>query len=72
MIRKCHGIPSFHLYFLLRNKGKREQVDENDFGRCYGHFFFFKKVPFEKYLITAMFKNLSQQLRCTLATAFER
>ena len=30
------------------------------------------KVSFRKYLITAMFKVLSQQLRGTLTTAFER
>ena len=33
---------------------------------------FLWKVSFQKYLITAMFKVLSQQLRGTLTTAFER
>ena len=35
-------------------------------------FFFFLKMLFRKYLITAIFGVLSQQLRGTLATAFER
>ena len=34
--------------------------------------FFFPKVSFRKYLITAMFKVLYQQLRGNLTTAFER
>ena len=33
---------------------------------------FLRRVSFQKYLITAMFKVLSRQLRGTLATAFER
>ena len=45
-------------------------MDENDFRRCYGNFF--SKVSFRKSLITTMFKVLSQQLRDTLTTAFER
>ena len=32
---------------------------------------FFLEVPFRNYLITAMFKVLSQQLQDTLKTAFE-
>ena len=36
---------------------------------CYGNFF--PKVSFRKYLITAMFKVLYQQLQGTLTTAFE-
>ena len=32
---------------------------------------FFSKVPFWNYLMTAMFKVLSQQLQSTLATTFE-
>ena len=27
------------IYFLFRNNGNREQLDENDFRRCYGIFF---------------------------------
>ena len=34
--------------------------------------FFFAKVSFREYLITAMFKVLYQQLRGNLTTAFER
>ena len=37
---------------------------------CYGKMFFRKFL--QKYLITAMFKVLYQQLRRTLTTAFER
>ena len=33
---------------------------------------FFSKAPFRKYLIIALFGVLSQQLRDTLTTAFER
>ena len=58
------------IYLLFRNNGNREQLDENDFRRCYG--IFFSKVSFRKYLIAAIFKVLSQQLRGTLTTAFER
>ena len=47
----------------------REQLDENDFRRCY---IFFVKVSFQNYLITAMIKVLYQQLRGNLTTAFER
>ena len=36
----------------------REQLDESDFRHYYGNFL---KVPFWNYLITAMFKVLSQQ-----------
>ena len=71
MIWKCHGIPCFHFYFLFRSNGKREQVNENDYRRYYGNFFFLK-VSFQKYLITVIFKILSQQLRRTLTVAFER
>ena len=70
MIWRCHSIPSFHFYFLFRNNGNREQLDENDFRRCYSDFF--SKMSFWKYFITAMFKVFSQQLRGTLTTAFER
>ena len=48
----------------------REYLDENDLPRCCGYFF--SKVSFGRYLITAMSKVLSQQLRDTLTTAFER
>ena len=42
MIWKCHGIPCFHFYFLFRSNGKRQQVNENDYSRYYGNFFFWK------------------------------
>ena len=45
-------------------------MDQNDFCRCYNNIF--SKVSFRKYLITAMFKVLSQQLQDTLTTTFER
>ena len=69
MIWRCHGIPCFHYCFLFRNKDKREQLHGNDSRRCYGNFL--SRVPFRKYLITAMFKVLCQQLRGTLTTTFE-
>ena len=59
----------FIFIFLFRNNVIGEQLDENDFRRCY---VFFPKVSFRKYLITAMFKVLYQQLRGNLTTAFER
>ena len=70
IIWRCHSILCFHFYFLFRNNGIREQLDQNDFRRCYGNFF--PKVPFWKYLITTMFKVISQQLQDALATAFAR
>ena len=70
MIRRCYSIPCFQFQFLFRNNGIREQLYANGFRRSYGNFFF-SKVSFLKYLITAMFKILSQQLRGTLTTAFE-
>ena len=50
-------VPSYSVFsfFLFRNNGVREQLDENE-----------KKVLFQK------FKVLSQQLRGTSTTAFER
>ena len=45
----------------------REQLDENDFRRCYG--FFLSTVL--KLLDQAIFKVLSQQLQDTLTTVFE-
>ena len=41
-----------------------EQLDENDFCHCYSNFY--SKMSFQKYLITGMFKVLSQQLRGNL------
>ena len=61
MIWECHGIPCFHFDFLSRNNGKREQLDEKDFRHCYG--ISFLKVSLWKYLMTAMLKVLTQQLR---------
>ena len=62
-----HSVFSF--LFLFRNNVIREQLDENNFRHCY---VFFPKVSFRKYLITAMFKVLYQQLRGNFATAFVR
>ena len=56
MIWRCHGILCFHLHFKFRNNAIREQLDENDFRRCYG-FFFESVIP-----ITAMFEVLSRHL----------
>ena len=57
---RCHGIPCF--IFFLRTNGKNEHLDENEFRHSYGNY----------YLISAIFKVLSQQLRGTLSTAFRR
>ena len=46
----------------------REQLDENDFRRCYGNFF---QSTILKLLDLAMFKDLSHQLQDTLTTVFE-
>ena len=52
---------------------ERKQWDGNDFCRCYRCYGnIFSKVSFRKYLVTAMFKVLSQQLRGTLTTTFEK
>ena len=59
MIWTCYGIIIF--VFMFRNV-VREQLDQNNFNRCYGVFFQKKK----KYLITTMFKVLYQQLWSTL------
>ena len=55
----------FHFIFRLEPT-VREQVDENDFCRCYGIFF---KSTILKLLDQAMFKVLSQQLQDTLTMA---
>ena len=56
------------LLFSFRTNGKKGHLDENDFRQCYGNFS--QKWYFESYLITAMFKVPSQQLRGTLTTTF--
>ena len=55
-------------YFCLEPTGKIGHLDENDLRHCYGNFF--RKWHSESYLITAMFKVRSQQLRGTWTTAF--
>ena len=64
-----HSVFSFLFFVFCLETTLREQLDENEFRRCY---VFFPKVSFRKYLITAMFKVLYQQLRGNLTTAFER
>ena len=56
------------LLFLFRTNGKKEDLDENDFRHCHGNFFW--KWHSESYLITAMFKVPSQQLRGALTKTF--
>ena len=63
IVWRCHGIRRVFI-FLFRTNGKKGHLDENGFHRCYGNFFW--KWHSEKYLITAMFKVLSQ--RATLTT----
>ena len=60
-------IPCFYFYFLFRSNDIKEQLDENNFRRCYGKLF--SKVSFRKYL---MLDVLSQQLQDNLTKAFER
>ena len=61
----------FLLLFLFRANGKKRHLDEND--HCYGNFF--RKCHsssrfHSSYLITAILKVLSQQLRGTVTTTF--
>ena len=56
------------IIFLFRTNGKKGHLGENDLRHCYGNFF--RKLYSESYLITAMFKVPSKQLRATLTTAF--
>ena len=56
------------LLFLFRANGKKGHLDEHDFRHCYGSFF--RKRHSESYVITAMVKVPSQQIRGTLTTAF--
>ena len=56
------------LLFLFRANGKKGHLDEHDFHHYYGSFFW--KRHSERYVITAMFKVPSQQIRGTLTTAF--
>ena len=77
MIWKCHGISRFHFYLLFINNGIRDQLDEEDFRRCYGNFFW--KCQSEStwsQLCSKFFINyeffLNSQLRGTQTTAIER
>ena len=56
------------LLILFRTNGKKGHLDENDFRHYDANFF--QKWHSESYLITAMFKVPSQQIRGTLTTAF--
>ena len=58
----------FIVAILFRINGKNGHLDKNNYRHCYG--IFFRKWHSESYLITAMFKVPSQQLRGTLTTAF--
>ena len=56
------------IVIILRGDGKKRHLDANQFRHCYSNFF--RKWRSERYLITAMFKGSSQQLRSSLTTAF--
>ena len=56
------------LLFLFRTNDKKGHLDENGFRHYYGNVF--RKWHSESYLITAMFKVPSQELRGTLTTVF--
>ena len=69
MMWRCHAIPCFHFYFLFRNNGKRNKLDENDFRFCY--MVIFLKVSFRKYLITAIFSNYKATWQRHLKDTFQ-
>ena len=39
MTWRCRSIPCFHLHFLFKNNGIREQLDQKDLRHCFGKFF---------------------------------
>ena len=57
-------------FFCLEPNGKKVHLNENDFHQSYGNYF--KKFYFGSYFVSAVFKDLSQYLRGTLTTAFQR
>ena len=59
---------SLLLLLFFRTNGKKEHLIKNGFRHCYDNVF--RKWHFESYLITAMFKVPSQQIRGTFTTAF--
>ena len=59
---------SLLLLVWLRNNDKKVHLDEKDVRHYFGNVF--RKWHSESYLITAMFKVPSQQLRGTLTTVF--
>ena len=63
-----YSVFSFFI-FLFRSNSKNEHLDKNDFR--FPFMVIISKVLFRNYLISAMFKVLSQQLQGTLTTAFE-
>ena len=56
------------IVIIFRTNGKERHLDANYLRCCYDNFF--RKWHFGSYLITAMFKVPSQQLRSTLTTPF--
>ena len=66
----CHGILCFHFHFFCLETTLQDSNWMKTISVVV--MFFFPKVSFRKYLITAMFKVLYQQLRGNLTTAFER
>ena len=58
------------LLFLFRTNGKKGHLDENGFRHCYGNLF--QRWHSESYLIIAMFKVPSQQIRGILTTTFSK
>ena len=47
--RRC-DIPCFHFYFLFRNNGRREQLDDSDFRHCESVIFYFSQL-FPKFFL---------------------
>ena len=68
VIWRCHGISCFHFYFL----SLEPMVKKSTWIRTISVTVKYRKYRSQSYLITAMFRVFSRQLRVTLATAFER
>ena len=56
------------IVIIFKSNDKKRHLDANDVRHCYGNFF--RKWHSESYLITAMFKVPSQEIRGTLTIAF--
>ena len=55
MVSRCHGVPYFHFFFLFRTNGRKEHLDENDFGHGYGSYFESAILKVTWYRLCSMF-----------------